>query len=103
MWKHRWHFGVFEVHAYSFHNKQAQLLARLDSIGVERDYQKSYPDGTVFYAGENGSQIVNGHVIVEALVDGSFANPEMVAAFDYQLSGGKFVLSGKPTRTKRTQ
>lgn len=94
---------AFEVHAYSFQNGQAKLLARLDSTAVESDYQKSYPDGTLFYAGENGPKIVDGHVIVEALTDGSFAGPENVAAFDYQLSGDKFVLSGKPSRTKRSE
>jgi hypothetical protein len=94
---------AFEVHAYSFQNGQARLLARLDSTGVEGDYQKTYTGGTLFYAGENGPKIAGGHVIVEALTDGSFAWPENVATFDYQLSGGKFVLSGKPTRTKRTE
>ena len=94
---------AFEVHAYSFQNGQAKLLARLDSTGVESDYQKSYADGTLFYAGEHGPKIVNGRVIVEALADGSFAGPENVATFAYQLSGDKFVLSGKPTRTKRTE
>jgi hypothetical protein len=94
---------AFEVHAYSFQNGQAKLLARLDSTGVESDYQKTYADGVVFYAGENGPKIVKGHVLVEALTDGSFAGPENVATFDYQLSAGKFVLSGKPTRTKRTE
>jgi hypothetical protein len=53
------------------------------------------------YAGENGPKIVNGHVIVEALMDGSFAGPENTATFDYQLSGDKFVLSGKPAIKKR--
>ena len=92
---------AFEVHAYSLQGGQAKLLARLDSTGVEGDYKKSYPDGVVFYPGETGPKIVNGHVIVEALTDGSFAGPENVATFDYQLSGGKFVLSGKPTRVKK--
>ncbi len=96
-------FRAFEVHAYSFHNGQAHLLARLDSTGVEGDYQKSYADGTVFYPGENGPKIIDGHVIVEALTDGSFAGPENVAAFEYEVSGGKFVLSGKPSRTKRVE
>lgn len=94
---------AFEVHAYSFQNGKAKLLARLDSTGLESDYRKSYTDGTLFYAGENGPKIVNGHVIVEALADGSFAGPENVATFDYQFSGDRFILSGKPTRTKRTQ
>jgi hypothetical protein len=94
---------AFEVHTYSFHNGQAKLLAQLDSTGVESDYQKSYADGMFFYAGESGPKIVNGHVIVEALMDGSFAAPENVATFDYQLSGGKFVLSTRPTRKKRKQ
>ena len=92
---------AFEVHAYSFQNGQANLLARLDSSAVESDYQKSYPDGTMHYPGENGPKIVDGRVIVEALMDSSFAGPENVATFDYKLSDGKFVLSGKPTRTKR--
>lgn len=94
---------AFEVHAYSFQGGQANLLARLDSTGVESDYQKSYAEGTVFYAGLNGPKIVNGRAIVEALTDGSFAGPENVATFDYQLSGSKFVLSGKPSRRKRIQ
>lgn len=94
-------FRAFEVHAYSFRNGRANLLARLDSTGVESDYQKSYPDGIVFYAGENGPKITNGHVIVQALTDGSFAGPENVATFDYRLSGEKFVLNGKPTRMKK--
>jgi hypothetical protein len=94
---------AFEVHAYSFQNGRASILARLDSTGVEGDYRKSYKDGIVFYAGENGPKIVNGHVLVQALTDGSFAGPENVATFDYHLSGDKFVLSGKPTRTKRTE
>lgn len=93
---------AFEVHAYSFQNGQASLLARLDSTAVEGDYKKSYANGTLFYAGENGPKIVGGHVIVEALADGSFAGPENVATFDYQLRGNKFVLSGKPTRTDRS-
>jgi hypothetical protein len=93
----------FEVHAYSFQNGQAKLLASLDSTGVESDYQKSYPDGMLMYPGENGPKIVNGHVIVKVLTDGSFAAPENDTTFDYQLSGDKFVLSGKPTKTKRTE
>ena len=44
-------------------------MARLDSPGVESDYQKSYPDGIVFYAGENGPKIVNGHLFCGS-VDG---------------------------------
>jgi hypothetical protein len=94
---------AFEVHAYSFQSGGAKLLAQLDSTHVEDDYKKSHAEGTVFYAGENGPKIANGHVIVEALTDGSFAGPENVATFDYHLSGGKFVLSKEPARTKRTQ
>lgn len=94
---------AFEVHAYSFRNGRASLLARLDSKGVEGDYKKSYAGGTLHYAGERGPKIVNGHVIVEALADGSFAGPENVATFDYQLSGDRFVLSGRPARAKRAQ
>ena len=92
---------AFEVHAYSLQNGQAKLLARLDSTTVESDYKQSYPDGIIFYAGETGPKIVNGHIIVEALADGSFAGPENIATFDYQLSGGKFVLRGKPTQSKK--
>jgi len=94
---------AFEIHAYSLRSGRAELLARLDSIGAESDYQKSYAGGTVFYAGENGPKIVSGHLIIEALTDGSFAGPENVTTFDYQLSGDKLVLSGKPTRTKRPE
>lgn len=92
---------AFEVHAYSYQNGKANLLARIDSPGVLSDYQKSNPDGMLHYAGEKGPKIVNGHVMVEALMDGSFAGPENDVTFDYQLSGDKFVLSGKPTIKKR--
>ncbi|HYO92774.1 MAG TPA: hypothetical protein VEQ40_14120 [Pyrinomonadaceae bacterium] len=94
---------AFEIHAYTFQNGRARLLARIDSTGVESDYKKTYPDGTVFYAGENGPKVLNGELIVEALTDGSFASPENVASFSYKLSGDTFVLSGKPARTKRNQ
>jgi hypothetical protein len=93
---------AFEVHAYSFQNGKANLLARVDSNDALSDYQKSYPEGMLHYAGENGPKIANGHVFVEALMDGSFAGPEHAVTFDYQLSEGKFVLSGKPARTKRS-
>ena len=91
---------AFEIYAYSFQNGKANLLARLDSTAVESDYQKTFPDGTVFFPGENAPKIVNGHLLVEALTDGSFASPENVATFDYQLSDGRFVLSGKPTKRR---
>lgn len=94
---------AFEVHAYTFQSGQAKLLARLGSDGVESDYQKSYPDGTVFFPGENPPKIQNGHLIVEALTDGSFASPENLATFDYRLSGNKLILSGKPSRMKRSE
>lgn len=94
---------AFEVHAYTFRNGRAKLLARIDSTGVESDYKKSYPDGTVFYAGDNAPKIERGALIVEALTDGSFAGPENVATFNYKLSGDRFVLSGGPSRTKRAQ
>lgn len=93
---------AFEVHAYSFREGRAKLLARLDSDALERDYRRSYPRGVVFYAGEVGPKIVNRHVLVEALTDGSFAGPANIATFDYQLRGGRFVLSGKPTRKRKT-
>lgn len=92
---------AFEVHAYTLQNGQMKLLARLDSTAVERDYRKSYPRGVVFYAGETAPKVVNRHVVIEALTDGSFAGPENTTTFDYQLRGGRFVLSRKPTRKKR--
>jgi hypothetical protein len=94
-------FRPFEVHAYSFQDGQAKLLARLDNTAIESDYKMSNPDGMLMYPGETGPKIVSGHVMVEALTDGSMAGPENVATFDYHLSGDKFVLSGKPTIKKR--
>ncbi len=93
---------AFEIHAYSLQNGQPKLLARLDSTGVEGDYQRTFPNGIVFFPGENGPKIANGHLVVEALTDGSFADPANVATFDYKLAGNKFVLVGKPTRKKRS-
>lgn len=94
-------FRAFEIHAYTFKNGRVKLLARLDSNDVERDYKATFTDGVVFYPGETAPKIQNGHLMAQALTDGSFASPENVATFDYKLSKGKFVLTGKPTRTKK--
>jgi hypothetical protein len=94
---------AFELQVYIFQNGRAKLWARLDSERMESDYKKNYPHGIVFYPGEKAPKIEHGHLIVEALTDGSFAGPENIATFDYKSSAGKFILSGKPTRIKRTQ
>jgi len=88
---------LFEIPVYSFQNGRAKLLAKLDNKGLENDYQKYYPDGFLFVLAENDVKVKNGHLIVEVLADGSYADPENIATFDYEMSGGKFVLSGKPT------
>lgn len=89
----------FEVQAYTFQNGAAKMLARVDSTQATKDYKKYYPkNADLHYAGVNPPKIQNGLVIVEALTDGSFACPKYTAVFSYKLSGGKFVLSGKPTR-----
>lgn len=66
----------FEVHVYAFQNRQAKLLAPIDSGRVLRDYKRHYAKGDVHYAGNNPPKIQNGHVIIEALMDGSFACPK---------------------------
>lgn len=89
----------FEVQAYTFENGAAKMLARVDSAQAARDYKKYFPkNADVHYAGVNPPKIENGLVIVEALTEGSFACPKYTAVFSYKLSGGKFILSGKPTR-----
>lgn len=89
----------FEVHAYTFQNGAAKLLARVAASQVTKDYKKYYPkNAALHYAGVNPPKIQNGLVIVEALTDGSFACPKYTAVFNYKLSGGKFILRGKPTR-----
>lgn len=91
-------FRAFEVQAFTLQNGQPKMLARIGSDRVLKDYQKYYPKGDLHYAGNNPPKIENGSVIAEALTDGSFACPKYVAVFAYKLTGGKFVLSGKPTR-----
>jgi hypothetical protein len=93
-------YRPFEVQAYSFQDGKAKLLARLGNSGLESDYKITNPDGMVMYPAATGPKIVKGHVMVQALTDGSLAGPENVATFDYQLSGDKFVLQGKPTIKK---
>lgn len=89
----------FEVQAYTFRNGAAKMLARFDAAQVTKDYAKHFPkNASLHYAGINPPKIQNGLVIVEALTDGSFACPKYTAVFSYKLVGGKFVLSGKPTR-----
>lgn len=90
----------FEVQAYTFQNGAAKLLARINADQALSDYKKYYPKTAVLhYAGINPPKIQNGLVIVEALTEGSFACPKYTAVFKYKLSGGKFILNGKPTRT----
>ncbi len=96
-------YRAFELHAYTFQNGAAKFLTRLDSSVLETDYKKSYPSGVIFFPTEKAPKIQNGHLIVQAYTDGSFASPKNTATFDYKLSGGKFVLSGKPTRKRRTE
>jgi hypothetical protein len=92
----------FDVQAYTFQKGAAKFLARINADRVTKDYVKYYPKGIFHYAGVNPPIIRNGQVIVEALMDGSFACPKYTAVFNYKLSGGKFVLSGKPTRKNFT-
>jgi len=88
----------FEVQAYTFQKGAAKMLARIDDGRVLADYRKYYPKAYLHYAGNNPPMIQNGRVIVEALTEGDFACPKYTAVFNYKLSGGKFILSGKPTR-----
>lgn len=87
---------AFEVQAFTFQSGAAKMLARIDSDRVTKDYVKYHPKGMIHYAGTNPATVQNGHIIVEALTDGSFACPAHTSVFDYKLIGGKFVLSGKP-------
>ena len=91
-------YRAFEVQAYTFRNRRVQLLARLNSDRVLSDYRRYYPKGDLHYAGNSAPKINNGHLIVEALTDGSFACPEHTAIFKYRLSSGRVLLSGKPVR-----
>lgn len=94
-------YRAFDIQVYTLQKGRAKLIARLDSDAVSKDHKKTYPDSIMCCAGENAPKIENGHLIVEALTDGMFLNPENTATFDYQLRRNKFVLSGKPTKTKR--
>lgn len=92
---------AFEIHVYTDRNGKAELLATLDSLGVEADYKKTNPEGTVFFPSQNAPKIVNGHLMIEALTDGSFASPENMTTFDYRWNGDKFILCETPTQTQR--
>lgn len=92
-------YRAFEVQAYTFQNGAAKMLARIDSDQVQKDYRKHFPkNADLHYAGVNPPKIQNGLVIVEALTEGSFASPKYTAVFNYKLTNGRFILSGKPTR-----
>lgn len=91
-------YRTFEVQAYTFQKGAAKLLAHFTELVPLKDYRKYYGKGDLHYAGTNPPKIQNGHVLIEALMDGSFACPKYTAVFDYKLIGSKFVLSGKPTR-----
>lgn len=93
-------FRAFELHAYTFQKGRAKILARLDSGVIERDYKKAFPKGVVFFPGEKAPKIENGRLIFQAFTDGSFASPANIATFTYKLSGGKFIISGKPVKKR---
>jgi hypothetical protein len=85
----------FEIQAYEFKDGEAKLLARLPMSQVAGDYKNS-----MCCTGE-GLRVNNGHVIFEVLTDGQIIlSAEKVTTFDYQLSDGKFVLSGAPKSRK---
>jgi hypothetical protein len=85
----------FEIQAYEFKDGEAKLLARLNMSQVAGDYKNS-----MCCTGE-GLRIKNGHVVLEVLTDGKIIlSAEKITTFDYQLSGGKFVLSGAPQSRK---
>lgn len=88
----------FEIPVYTFADGKATLLARLDNKRMETDYKRYYPKGFLFVLSEADARIENNHLIIEAMADGSYAYSDNIATFDYKLVGGKFVLSGKPTR-----
>ena len=93
-------FRSFDIQVYTFQKGQAKLLAKIGMDDVSADYQKSYPDGIMCCAG-GAPEIRNGQLIVKAHTDGMFLNPENTTTFNYRLSGGKFVLNGKPTKKAR--
>lgn len=76
------------------------MLARLDDAPALKDYRRLYLKGELHYAGPNPPKVRDGRVTVEALVDGSFACPWYAPAFDYRVSGGRFVLAGRPARRR---
>ena len=88
----------FEVQAFTFQKGKPKMLARINDGRLLADYQKYFPKAFLHYAGNNPPMIKDGIVIVEALTEGDFACPKYTAVFNYKLSGGKFVLSGKPVR-----
>ena len=92
-------FRAFDLHVFTFGNGKAKLLAQLGSNKISDDYAKNFPD-SVFCCAGNAPKIQNGHLIVEALTDGLFLNPERRTTFDYKLNGDEFVLSGTPQKRK---
>jgi hypothetical protein len=93
-------FRSFEIQVFTFQTGRANLLAQFGMGEVSADYEKNYPDSTMCCAG-GAPKIRNGHLIVEALTDGMFLNPDNTTTFNYKFSDGGFVLSGKPTKKAR--
>jgi hypothetical protein len=88
----------FEVQVFTLRDGRPALLSRLDSHGVEADHKKFYRGGFVVMLAASDLKVVKGHLILEALTDGSNASPKYVSTFDYKLRGRRFVLSGRPRR-----
>jgi hypothetical protein len=94
-------FRSFDIQVFTFQKGQAKLLAELGMGDVGADFDKFYPDSIMCCAG-GAPAIRNGHLIVKAYTDGMFLNPENTTTFNYKFNDGGFVLSGKPTKTKKT-
>lgn len=75
------------------------LVAELDDDDMRRDYNRYYSNGTL-WSGNGVVKVRNGHIIVDRLAEGSHAAPKYGVTLNYKLSGGSFVLSGKPVREK---
>jgi hypothetical protein len=98
-------YGLSEIFVYTMKNGRATLVAKLDNNDMWRDYEHYYPNGTlwsiIWSNRNNGIEIRKGHVIIKTFAEGSHAEPDYIVSLDYELSGAKFALNGKPQRRRR--
>lgn len=85
-----------QIFVYSIKNEQPKLIDTLTEDRMAHDYERFYPNGTLWQFGSLNYK--NGNFIIERLADGPHCCPEHTVFMEYHLTGSKVAITGKPRK-----